>query len=77
MLSGREVAAAFPQSGTVIDNAARCRVLDDTMTNQDLRVPPSNHFEKLRGTLKGYHSIRVNRQERKRIMRARRVGETA
>ncbi len=27
-------------------------------------MPPSNHFEKLRGTLKGYHSIRVNRQWR-------------
>jgi len=25
-----------------------------------LRVPPSNHFEKLRGKLEGFHSIRVN-----------------
>ena len=39
-------------------------MLDDAMTDQDLRVPPSNHFEKLRGKLKGYHSIRVNRQWR-------------
>jgi proteic killer suppression protein len=37
-------------------------MLDAAMTDQDLRVPPSNHFEKLRGALKGYHSIRVNRQ---------------
>jgi len=29
-----------------------------------LRVPPSNHFEKLRGNLAGVHSIRVNQQWR-------------
>jgi len=29
-----------------------------------LRVPPSNHFEKLRGNLAGFHSIRVNQQWR-------------
>jgi len=28
------------------------------------RVPPSNHFEKLRGNLAGLHSIRVNQQWR-------------
>jgi toxin HigB-1 len=33
-------------------------------TDQDLRVPPSNHFEKLRGNLMGLHSIRVNNQWR-------------
>jgi proteic killer suppression protein len=27
-----------------------------------LRVPPNNHFEKLRGNLAGFHSIRVNQQ---------------
>jgi proteic killer suppression protein len=32
------------------------------MTDQDLRVPPSNHFEKLRGKLAAIHSIRVNKQ---------------
>jgi proteic killer suppression protein len=35
-------------------------MLDDATTDQDLRVPPSNHFEKLRGKLEGFHSIRVN-----------------
>jgi proteic killer suppression protein len=34
------------------------------MTDQDLRVPPSNHFEKLRGNLDGFCSIRINRQWR-------------
>jgi toxin HigB-1 len=27
---------------------------------EDLRVPPSNRLEALRGDLKGFHSIRVN-----------------
>jgi proteic killer suppression protein len=39
-------------------------MLDDATTDQDLRVPPSNHFEKLRGKLEGLHSIRVNKQWR-------------
>lgn len=30
----------------------------------DLRVPPANHFEALKGDLAGYYSIRVNRQWR-------------
>ena len=30
----------------------------------DLRSPPSNHFEKLKGNLRGKHSIRVNNQWR-------------
>jgi toxin HigB-1 len=39
-------------------------MLDDATTDEDLRVPPSNHFEKLRGKLDGFHSIRVNQQSR-------------
>jgi len=39
-------------------------MIDDAMTDKDLRVPPSNHFEKLRGPLEGYSSIRVNKQWR-------------
>jgi len=42
----------------------RLQMLDDAATDQDLRVPPSNHFEKLSGKLKGYHSIRVNQKWR-------------
>jgi len=37
---------------------------DDATSDTDLRVPPSNHFEKLRGGLAGWHSIRVNDQWR-------------
>jgi toxin HigB-1 len=42
----------------------KIQMIDDAMTDEDLRVPPSNHFEKLHGGLKGLHSIRVNRQWR-------------
>ena len=42
----------------------RLQMLDDATTDQDVRVPPSNHFEKLRGKLEGFHSIRVNSQWR-------------
>ena len=30
----------------------------------DLRIPPGNRWEALRGNLKGYHSIRINDQWR-------------
>lgn len=42
----------------------KLQMIDDAATDQDLRVPPSNHFEKLRGNLNEFHSIRVNRQWR-------------
>ena len=42
----------------------KLQMIDDATTDQDLRVPPSNHFEKLRGKLAGFHSIRVNDQWR-------------
>src|SRR5450759_3940022 len=42
----------------------KLQLIDDATTDQDLRSPPSNHFEKLRGNLDGFHSIRVNKQWR-------------
>ena len=42
----------------------KLQMLDDATSEQDLRVPPSNHFEKLRGNLEGWHSIRVNQRWR-------------
>ena len=42
----------------------KLQMIDDAMTDQDLRVPPSNHFEKLRGELAEYHSIRINQKWR-------------
>ena len=38
----------------------KLQMIDDATTDQDLRIPPSNHFEKLGGHLDGFHSIRVN-----------------
>lgn len=42
----------------------KLQMIDDALTDQDIRVPPSNHFEKLRGKLEGWHSIRVNKRWR-------------
>jgi proteic killer suppression protein len=42
----------------------KIQMIDDATTDQDLRVPPSNHFEKLRGKLAEFHSIRVNKRWR-------------
>jgi proteic killer suppression protein len=42
----------------------KLQMIDDATTDQDWRVPPSNHFEKLRGNLDGLHSIRVNQKWR-------------
>ncbi len=37
----------------------KLQLLDDATTDADLRSPPSNHFEKLKGKLQDWHSIRV------------------
>jgi proteic killer suppression protein len=42
----------------------KLQMMDDATSDLDLRVPPSIHFEKLRGKLAGFHSIRVNKQWR-------------
>lgn len=42
----------------------KLQMIDDAATDQDLRVPPSNHFEKLQGKLAAFHSLRVNKQWR-------------
>ncbi len=38
--------------------------LDDAEQLKDLRVPPGNRLESLKGDWTGYHSIRINRQWR-------------
>jgi proteic killer suppression protein len=42
----------------------KLRQLDAAVTLDDLRVPPGNRLEKLRGDRRGQHSIRVNDQWR-------------
>ena len=37
----------------------KLQLMDDATNDLDLRSPPSNHFEKLKGTLQDWHSIRV------------------
>ena len=39
-------------------------MLDAAATLEDLRIPPSNHLEALKGDRQGQHSIRVNQQWR-------------
>lgn len=38
--------------------------LNSAMELNDLRIPPGNRLEMLKGDLQGYHSIRVNAQWR-------------
>jgi len=38
--------------------------MNRAMTLEDLRVPPGNRLELLKGDLKGFHSIRINDQWR-------------
>ena len=42
----------------------KIQMIDDATTDQDLPAPPSSHFERLRGNLADFHSIRVNKQWR-------------
>ena len=42
----------------------KLRMLNNSQTINDLMVLPSNRLEKLSGTLKDYHSIRINNQWR-------------
>jgi proteic killer suppression protein len=42
----------------------KLRMLDAATTLDDLRIPPANRLEKLKGDRAGQHSIRINRQWR-------------
>lgn len=39
-------------------------MIDAAQTINDLRVPPANHLEQLKGKRKGQYSIRINEQWR-------------
>lgn len=39
-------------------------MLDAAQEKDDLRVPPANHLEELKGDYQGYMSIRINKQYR-------------
>ena len=42
----------------------KLRMINNSIDINDLRIPPANRLEKLKGDLKEYHSIRVNNQWR-------------
>lgn len=42
----------------------KLRMINNSQSINDLRVPPSNHLEKLKGDLSDFYSIRVNKQWR-------------
>ena len=39
-------------------------MINNSQNINDLRIPPANQLEKLVGNLKGYYSIRINKQWR-------------
>lgn len=49
-----------------IQNTSRrkLRMIDNAEIYEDLRIPPGNNLEQLKGNLEGYSSIRINDQWR-------------
>mgnify|MGYP003483785383 FL=1 len=62
MWSG-EVSRRLPTDIQVVARR-KLRMLNNAATLEDLRVPPANRLEALKGTRKGQHSIRINDQWR-------------
>jgi len=62
-LFNREISRKF-QPGIQLIARRKLEILDATEVLQDLRIPPSNHLEKLSGDRKGQYSIRINKQWR-------------
>jgi len=42
----------------------KLRMLHNSININDLKIPPSNRLEKLKGNLKDFYSIRINNQWR-------------
>ena len=58
-----EVSRKLPRD--IQDIARRkLRMLNNAQAIEDLRVPPANRLESLKGDRRGQHSIRVNKQWR-------------
>ena len=51
---------------TKIQNIARrkLRMINNSINIADLKIPPANRLEKLKGNLKGMYSIRINEKYR-------------
>jgi len=66
VFNGKDSKAAWKVCPPDLQRRARSKlfILDDAETVEDLRIPPSNHLEALKGDRKGQHSVRINRQYR-------------
>ena len=42
----------------------KLRMINNAQNINDLRIPPSNRLEKLKGNQKGFYSMRINKQWR-------------
>ena len=42
----------------------KLKLVNDAAALEDLRIPPGNHLEELKGDRAGQHSIRINRRFR-------------
>ena len=62
-LFGREPVRRYPAALQRV-MLRKLVALDAAERIEDLRVPPGNHLEKLKGSRAGQHSIRVNDQFR-------------
>jgi hypothetical protein len=60
----RPTAITYPDGRVITYDYGTVRMLHRAQTLQDLRVPPGNRLEALKGDRKGQHSIRVNDQFR-------------
>lgn len=62
---GRDTKAARRISNSLWERIQiKLDLVNATISLQDLRSPPANRLERLRGDLSGFHSIRVNQQYR-------------
>jgi proteic killer suppression protein len=65
IFNGRDTKAARRISRSLWERIQiKLDLVNATVSLQDLRNPPSNHLEKLRGDLYGFCGIRVNQQYR-------------
>jgi toxin HigB-1 len=60
---GRNFSKKFPNDIQPVA-LRKLRMLNRATTVNDLRVPPSNRLEPLKGDRRGQHSIRINEQWR-------------
>lgn len=64
-LMGRDTKKARKSCPSDVVRTARRKLeVNQAVTLNDLRLPPSNHLERLKGDREGQHSIKINDQWR-------------